>query len=178
MYADLISTMKWSKHDKETSQYPEEKYIKLIKEKYVPSDSMEVKVMHYSKDFLMYTFYEVNPANIFNPYDQVKVVFGNERNVLVLFDHFNDFKIKKAPQTTKVEAQKIAKGFLSHIQKKESKMVSTIALKVIKSNNFYQVNRKMDFEQGVLYLAYFVKFGDLIVYVDAYDGKVIGGSSF
>lgn len=86
----------------------------------------------------MYSFYKVNSANIFNLYDQIRVVFNNNENSVILLDIIDNFRIKEPPKIDKIKAGNIAKDFLLGFNKKEPENVLNVSLKVIESNNFFK----------------------------------------
>lgn len=183
---DALSTLKWDEDIEEDLEYPKKEYVKFIKDKYIPFDYTEEEIGYYTKEYKMYSFYKVNAANIFNPYNQIRVVFDRNKNAIILYDSIDDFIIKEPPKIDEIKAKNIAKDFLSASNEKESESVQNISLKVIKSNNFFKdssflVDSKNNIKvqkSGVLHLAYVIEIEDVLIYVDAYNGKIIGGDSF
>lgn len=183
---DALSTLKWDEDIAEDLEYPKKEYVKFIKDKYIPFDYTEEEIGYYTKEYKMYSFYKANAANIFNPYNQIRVVFDRNKNAIILYDSIDDFIIKEPPKIDEIKAKNIAKDFLSTSNEKESESVQNISLKVIKSNNFFKdssflVDSKNNIKvqkSGVLHLAYVIEIEDVLIYVDAYNGKIIGGDSF
>lgn len=183
---DALSTLKWDEDIAEDLEYPKKEYVKFIKDKYIPFDYTEEEIGYYTKEYKMYSFYKANAANIFNPYNQIRVVFDRNKNAIILYDSIDDFIIKEPPKIDEIKAKNIAKDFLSASNEKESESVQNISLKVIKSNNFFKdssflVDSKNNIKvqkSGVLHLAYVIEIEDVLIYVDAYNGKIIGGDSF
>lgn len=183
---DALSTLKWDEDIAEDLEYPKKEYVKFIKDKYIPFDYTEEEIGYYTKEYKMYSFYKANAANIFNPYNQIRVVFDRNKNAIILYDIIDDFIIKEPPKIDEIKAKNIAKDFLSASNEKESESVQNISLKVIKSNNFFKdssflVDSKNNIKvqkSGVLHLAYVIEIEDVLIYVDAYNGKIIGGDSF
>lgn len=85
-----------------------------------------------------------------------------------------------------IKAENIAKDFLLNSNKNKSENVLDVTLTVLESNDFFKdssflvdgKNRIKVSETGVLHLAYVIEIEDVLIYVDAYDGKIIGGDSF
>lgn len=85
-----------------------------------------------------------------------------------------------------IKAENIAKDFLLKSNKNKSENVLDVTLTVLKSNDFFKdssflVDGKNSIKvskNGVLHLAYVIEIEDVLRYVDAYDGKIIGGDSF
>ena len=103
IHADMFSTLEFEKGEI-SSFYPDKSYVEKIKNKYVPSNYTEVEKGNYSKDYDMYSFYKANVAHIFNPYDQIRIVFDNKRNAVILYDRFEEYKIENPPKIKDVEA--------------------------------------------------------------------------
>ncbi|WP_044565844.1 hypothetical protein [Anaerococcus provencensis] len=186
IHVDALSTLKWDEDSEKDLEYPKEDYVKSIKDKYIPSDYTEEEIGYYTEDFKMYSFYKANPANIFNPHDQIRVVFNKDKNAIILYDKIDDFTIKEPPKIDEKGACNIAKNFLSESNEKEWGDVLNTSLTVIESNDFLNdpsiigdSKKSIDVaDTGVLHLAYVVEIEDLLIYVDAYNGDIIGGDSY
>ena len=186
IHVDALSTLKWDEDSAKDLEYPKKEYVKFIKDKYISSDYTEKKMGYYTKGYKMYSYYKANVANIFNPYYQMRVVFNNNENSVILFDIIDDFRIKEPPKIDEIKAENIAKDFLLNSNKNKSENVLNVTLTVIESNDFFKdssflVDGKNSIKvskNGVLHLAYVIEIEDVLIYVDAYDGKIIGGDSF
>lgn len=186
VHVDALDTLKWDEDNAKDLKYPNKEYVKFIKDEYIPSDYTEEKIDYFTKDYKMYSYYNANVANIFNPYDQIRVVFNSNRDSVILFDIIDDFKIKEPPKIDEIDAENIAKDFLLKSNKKKSENLINVTLNVIESNDFFKdssflgdgKNSIKFLKTGVLHLAYVIEIGDVFIYVDAYDGKIIGGDSY
>lgn len=173
IHADFLDLLEFSDNEIDKN-YPSETFVESIKENFIDKNYTEVLKSDFTKDYIAYSFYEKNPAGVFNPYDQIRVVFDNLKDRVILYNKFSDYKIEKEPSISEDEASKIALDFLDN---KASK-VDKITLTVVASNEFFDENKQKEKESKDLHLAYIVEISDNMVYVDAYDGKIIGGDSY
>lgn len=102
------------------------------------------------------------------------MVFDNEKDRVILYKKFNDYKIEKEAKISEDEASKIALDFLDN----KARKVDKITLTVVASNEFFDENKQEKKDSKDLHLAYIVEISDDMVYVDAYNGKIIGGDSY
>lgn len=173
IHADFLDLLEFSDNEIDKN-YPSETFVESIKENFIDKNYTEELKSDFTKDYIAYSFYEKNPAGVFNPYDQIRVVFDNVKDRVILYSKFNDYKIEKEPSISEDEASKIALDFLDN---KASK-VDKITLTVVASNEFFDENKQEKKDSKDLHLAYVVEIADDMVYVDAYDGKIIGGDSY
>lgn len=173
IHADFLDLLEFSDNEIDKN-YPSETFVESIKENFIDKNYTEELKSDFTKDYIAYSFYEKNPAWVFNPYDQIRVVFDNLKDRVILYNKFNDYKIEKEAKISEDEASKIALDFLDN---KASK-VDKITLTVVASNEFFDENKQEKKDSEDLHLAYIVEIADDMVYVDAYDGKIIGGDSY
>lgn len=173
IHADFLALLEFSDNEIDKN-YPSETFVESIKENFIDKNYTEALKSDFTKDYIAYSFYEKNPAGVFNPYDQIRVVFDNVKDRVILYSKFNDYKIEKEAKISEDKASKIALDFLDN---KASK-VDKITLTVVASNEFFDENKQEKKDSKDLHLAYIVEIADDMVYVDAYNGKIIGGDSY
>lgn len=157
-------------------KYPTEDYVKFIRDKYIPKSYTNLEINNYALNYKMYSFYPENPAGILNPYNQIRIVFDNKSDKIILFNLIDDFKIKDAPKISEGEAVDIA---VKYFKKKNSNVdIEKIkyVLSVIGPNDYLEgerVNKEKDFS-----LTYEINFYDDIIFVDAMTGDIVASDSY
>jgi hypothetical protein len=171
---DYISSVDFEKSL--DGKYPTEGYVKFIRDKYIPKSYKNLEINNYALDYKMYSFYPENPAGILNPYNQIRIVFDNKSDKVILFNLIEDFKIKDAPKISGDEAVDIAikyfKGKISKVDREKIKYT----LRVIGPNDYLEgerVNKEKDFR-----LTYEINFYDDIIFVDAMTGDIVASDSY
>lgn len=182
LHADQLSLLEFNKKENKSkkSNYPSKSFKEVIKSKYVDNEFSIEKNGKFTLDYKMASFYKANPADILNPYNQYRIVFNNSSDLVILYNYFNDFEIRSEAKINENQAKEIAKKFLKESKYSDLTDVTSIKLKVIKSNNFFEssLGNRFESSNNNFHLSYEIEFKDFIVYVEAINGKVIGGDSY
>lgn len=184
---DATINNEWKDINEEEVPFPKRDYVDFIRDKYVPSEFDQEKQGYLTRSYLKYDFSKENPAKIFNPYMCVSIDFDNIRNAVIGYNIRKEFDITEPPKISEEEAIKIAEEVVSEDILERAKEETTAILDVEKSNNFLAhmpEYSKVDttevgkIEPDVVHLVYEVQIHDVLVYVDAYDGEVVGGDAY
>ena len=164
-----------------------DEYVQYVIDTYVPEEYALEDSYDLMDDYYQIVCYRVNDYGVKNIYDQIKITLHKSAYTVLGYNHIDEYEVTQGAEITENDALEIVEAFCEdqEISLDDQQYKETILTTARENDCFENVNLdEMNEEQLESYLAeqderaihtvYEVQYGDIIFYVDAISGTVIG----